>query len=1112
MALILLREQFITNAAGAVAPFTKVSEFYDDVDRKPYTTQADAQTNTPRFEMVKDASFSQFAYAPGKTMTVYYDGNGSWYTRKTAGVILNNLNVKLGLLPAYVSASGASDACVDITGQYGQPPYRITLTGSTGAAAGYSRTATSVSELFPQRFYNLPDGQYGVVVTDALNRTDVDTLTVGVDSGKGRATLLYENATAVVTATIQWSYNALGLVLYNYNGKAPSTYTAPAGTLIDGYLVNNGATWRRAYAKGTTPSGNFTVNDFIYFEDTPTAQDSRLSLHNLIYFHPDTPAEQNGGIVVEMTYSHGPLAYVLTGTVAGSPIPSVTNATGLFDGLAAGSYDVTITDTQGKVLVVPVLLQNRYGKRWQLDYDDLYSTPLRLELWQRGYTGAADDLCLAGTPVEYSSDGLNSALGGQGDIPPVIGSEVKLNFLVDTDLFEPVITSSFTDRFLRADIYYNNLLEWRGFVRPDSYDAPLLSGPQAVSLTATDGLAALKDTFMTGHEGQRLIGHRQVLYTILHCLSRTDVALGLQIFVNRRELSMDSTEAPELSATTNRTGYWKEDSNEPIDQRQVLDSVVQLLGGTLVQREGTWQIRSALEASRRAPGRRYKPAGTPLPARIAPAPLAAIEPPGFKRLYWLNASQYKNVRAGWKSLTGKTDTGWLENAYVPGKAFSDRYAWLGNGTGTLRPVSGWRPVVGQPFPLTLVSSGAKGKDYTTRWPRSLTGSSYQATPVLLGPPLPLAAGLEAVPATLQVKGNFVPAEYYVDGDGQTVIAPTNGQKAILGYEVVVDGRGAGVQFVEFALGKGEEDKDITASAPLSPLPSGTVAAEMRLYTWYSANTQLLTNSPRLLVPGTQIFKKGETLKYDFGTGTDRLFVARKDTTIAQASGVFAAGIWPEYFAELTATNAALGSFYLSEVGVQLTPQNATWEGEDYFRADGPAGNIRPTEELEVFHADPPRQAGLFSGNLYAFAKATGLVDGTIPTSWARSVDLLPSPLFESNVLDGIALRANPSRLVVGDLHYENKLPPRLLDTLDAPYDGRLAGRRFLVIAVSPWDMKAATASVSLVEIGRGQGALNPFMLLPTGARALHNSYPYLPGQYARYARTVHGGGVRVVQQ
>jgi hypothetical protein len=191
----------------------------------------------------------------------------------------------------------------------------------------------------------------------------------------------------------------------------------------------------------------------------------------------------------------------------------------------------------------------------------------------------------------------------------------------------------------------------------------------------------------------------------------------------------------------------------------------------------------------------------------------------------------------------------------------------------------------------------------------------------------------------------------------------------------------------------------------------------------------------------------------------------------------------------------LGTLYLSEVGVALTPQGATWEGEDNYRADAAAGTIRPTDPLEVIHPDVPLAAGLRSGNLSAFSLGVALADGTMSTNWRRHIDLDAAPLFEANVLDGLAQRDGATRLLTGVLEHAGILPPLLLDTLDAPFN--VPGRRFAVCSTE-WNTKLGHTEVSLVQNGVGAGAANPYNF--SGKVLITDRlYQWQPGQFVPYA-------------
>ena len=1081
---IQLRRTLTANPAGATSPYTATVAYFDTVLRKPYYTRLASQVNDPA-ELKQDEEVYRYEVRPGRARGVYYNGNGSVYTKNLGQVAISTLSVKADTTAPFTEAADSADASVDLTGTLGQPPYEVTLVGTIGTpSANYRQTGVSPSENYPVRFRNMPQGEYVALVKDARGFLAPLTINVLPGTGKARGPLLQQSTFAFIYSLKIWRLNNLDVKYYpSFQPGRPDDYQLPYGQYVDGFLLpgSAGKTWRQVYSDG---KGD------VYFIDTDTALKSLLELDNLIVFHPDTPTGL-GGFIVEMNATAGPLTFTLNGQ---------RNQTGRFDSLPAGTHPVQVTDATGKTLTVPVQLACRYALWRTLDFSDVAGKAVRVELWRQDYTGQPAALTGDADPVVLKSDGLNGATGGQGDVPPVVGTSCELRFLEPADTFEAVLIGP--EFLCRADVYYGGQLEFRGYVQPALSNQPLLAGAQALTLTATDGLAQLADVGFLGHVGQRLYGHRPILHNLLHCLSRTGVALPLRLFVNRRDATMADDDAPELAATTNRTGYWDEGKNDPENLRTALDGLAQALGGTLCQRGGTWQVRSALEARAAAPGRVYLPAGTPAGLPMAGAPTFTITPPTVGAPHWLDAQQLKQVRAGWKSLTGQTDVGYFKNAFPAGAVFSDKNAWLPD-LSQLRAAAGWHPATGATFPLVFTRAGDKGSDYTTVWPRSFNGSTTDGR-YLESPLLPLAAGTEAVPAYLTISGKLVPTDYYQDTENNSFISPITPAKASLAYELVIDGQGTGQQLAELKQVESSAAKDVTFEAKLPALPSTAGGAVLRVYAWTAAETDLLTTA-QLVDPnglGIGVIQKDKIVRYDFGTGVYRLFIARIDNAPV-VTFLLGPSVYGLYFAEIPATNAASGQLLLSSVAIQLRPQQATWEGADNFRADGPAGTVRPSEALKVYHPDPPLSAGLFGGNLFAFLRGVGLLDGTQPTSWARRIDLKPSPLFESNVLDGLALRAGASRLLTGPLRL-GPVPVRLLDSLDAPRD--VPGRRFLAGSVE-WSLKHRRNDVSLVEIGPGAGASPP--VLPPGARVTHGLYQYAPGQFVPRARITHNGRVRL---
>lgn len=748
---------------------------------------------------------------------------------------------------------------------------------------------------------------------------------------------------------------------------------------------------------------------------------SRLELANLIEFHPDRPTEATGGVVVEVhsfenrdPATFGPRFTLLDS--AGTEL--ATNATGRFGRLAAGAYTVRV-QVFTTVLTVPVLLQARYGLKWRLRFADVrLGNPCRLELWARGYTGPVLEVEGSDNPVTIETEGL---AGGntQADLPAVIGSSMTLRLKTRPGALADLMAD---DRAGRADFYYCDELHFTGYVQPDIYEEALLGGKVHVELTATDGLAALRDIDFAGHVGQPLRGRRPVLHTLLHCLSRTDLALPLGIFTNRRALEMSSDEQPETDLFTDRQAYL--DNDKPMDQRAVLEALATLLGGTLVQRGGQWQLRSALEAAQDVAGRVYDAAGgllaTPTlaspAARLTPERVAKLDQGPANPLYWVDAGQHRQRRAGWRYLTASGDATFATNALPQGAYFSDASAWDASATALLT-TSGWvhgerGPLPATAFPLQLVEAGSGAQELATSWPLATSGTDGRYLESELAP---LAAGAEGLPAEITVEAKFY-AGRPLSNDADVL----SRFEARLWVEIVaLPASGSGLAttgaVLRFPVVASFADGFTTAKARLAlPVLPGASAVRVRVhaFTYYSPLRARDGENPPLLL--------------------------------------------------------------VKSVGLQVLPQGATWQAADAYLASGAGGSVRPAE-LSVFHVDAPQRAGLFGGVAHAFRRSVTRGPQDNPaTEWARADDLQPAPLLAAAVLDTLALRANPSQVLGGTVKHTRR-PPEALDAVDTPYD--VNGRRFCVGART-WDVKPRRTAVSLVEIGAGEFLTVPVANIP----------------------------------
>ena len=853
----------------------------------------------------------------------------------------------------------------------------------------------------------LGPGRYRVEVTEeATGATSSEEITIGLNvTGDPLRFVLQRSGPLLITLTLPAGHTLLWLRLRQNSDTAYSLEFISYDPATNALVTNAGNTPVQHIGTG--------IADFLYYlpagspipalpANSPLIGNGqagihalrypykqRLTLDNLIFFQPPTPSG-TGGLIVEVNSSadvdpgaNDPLFYRVLSS-AGNILQ--TNQTGRFDALPPGSYRWAVTNGT-TTLSEPFTLACEYGKKWVLLFEDANGAPCRLELWVRGYTGPVlgleawqqgdDGICGQGDgpgPVSISGEGLSGG-ENQNDLGPSIGRTMTLRLFSRPALLQDVLLSGFA---CRADFYYNNGLRFTGFVQPEIYDEALLAGPVTLELTAACGLGALKDVNFQGHIGQELRGRRSLLHTLLHCLSRTGLTLPLALYVNRKPVELSSDETPELALGTDRLAYT--DDGQPKDLRSVIDALCQLLGGTLVQRYGTWYLISALEAALPTAGRQYTPAaGSGGPTSVLPSPAGRIVPPEIAETalqnppypravwHWLDGSQRRQRRAGWNYFTGTADAVFADNAFRQGTYFNNADLWDESAT-VLRPEAGWQ-ASGGGFPLRLVEAGGESDELATLWPLALTSSDNRYLEAELAP---VEAGREGLPMEISVSAKLLGPTAYV---------------AYLWVEVVAVRNAIPVSFgavLTFNAVAGLSDGFSTAKAllPFGAL-AGAIDARVRVHVY--------TN----YTPG------------------------RARTT---ASG------------DVTL-------LLVKAVTIQVLPQGAKWKGETSFIAGGAGGSVRPTAPLAVFHVDAPQDAGLFQGTAYAFRNTVTRGSLGPTTQWARPDDLQAAPLLAANVLDVIALRGNPSQVTSGVVHCLGN-PPEPLDALDDPYS--VNGRRFLV--------------------------------------------------------------------
>ena len=595
------------------------------------------------------------------------------------------------------------------------------------------------------------------------------------------------------------------------------------------------------------------------------------------------------------------------------------------------------------------------------------------------------------------------------------------------------------------------------------------------------------------------------------------MALPVAVFANRRALEMSTDEQPETDLYTDRLAY--ADAGKPLDMRAVLDALCALLGGTLVQRGGRWEVRAALEL-----------AGVNVPAGRAVLSLPA--PPDVAGLVtmeaWLVADgsavvagqPVAQARYDQADPNGGPSVTTIETLLAPVAGVLHQTAVAGSG---YPPGSeaGDVPTAARTLPLAGRAYDAAG-DHAT--PEILSTPAGRLTPAPVaradtgaaGPLYWLGASqhrqqragwrfLTATGDSTYAENAFRQGAYFSDPSAWdasgTALLPTAGWVA--GEHNPLPATAFPLQLVE-AGGSGNavatawpvaaSDTDARyLESELAPVAAGAEGLPALLSIeakWVSgidpASFAFKLASARLWVELVGVTEGGLPLhttgavfvlppaafSAGFATASARLLLP-----VLPGVGGVRVRVHPyTYENPLRArvyggpVDPRAGRLLLKSVALQAQPQGATWKGADSYFASGAGGSVRPPG-LEVFHVDAPQRAGLFGGVAYAFRRSVTRTAADSPAAeWARADDLRPAPLLASAVLDTLALRAHPSQALLGAVAHARR-PPEALDAIDPPYDA--PGRRFAV-ASRAWDLRPGTTAVSLVEIGEGE-----YLVLPT---------------------------------
>lgn len=177
----------------------------------------------------------------------------------------------------------------------------------------------------------------------------------------------------------------------------------------------------------------------------------------------------DGAIEVTATSSNGDIKFSLDPEFDFS---TEGQTSGIFAGLFAGGYTITAKDELGCVdqITVNVPVPDFYNPIYRLEYDAMKgadgapTTPTRIDILERGYTGSVTEVCASGDPFVLRYTGFNEI----NKFKSIIASEARLTIESQTNFqFRDLFSEDERKYQIR---YYKNLgISADGFT-PDTLD------------------------------------------------------------------------------------------------------------------------------------------------------------------------------------------------------------------------------------------------------------------------------------------------------------------------------------------------------------------------------------------------------------------------------------------------------------------------------------------------------------------------------------------------------------------------------------------------------------------------------------------------------------------
>jgi len=222
----------------------------------------------------------------------------------------------------------------------------------------------------------------------------------------------------------------------------------------------------------------------------------------------------------------------------------------------------------------------------------------RVELHLDGFVGSATEIeNLMPEPVIMKRRASNK---DNSDV--VIGSELEFNFYsstADAGQFNDIYTGDWKD--WKVLYYRDSTLIWQGWMKPENLTREYISDQYELNISATDGLADLKDIEFTNFSTGAVYTDRVTILTVIkRALEHLEIAIDFKIQLGTWETTLMTVAQNalfEMDVNTERFASNKDGRIVQDNCFDVLEDVLRPFNVEMYQAEGFWYIQAKNETN-----------------------------------------------------------------------------------------------------------------------------------------------------------------------------------------------------------------------------------------------------------------------------------------------------------------------------------------------------------------------------------------------------------------------------------------------------------------------------------------------------------------------------------